>query len=97
MPYYVGGGKLRTLRHRDGLSRRDLAEEAGVTTNTVSNAESGWPVRRSTVRKIARVLFVEPREVRCYEDYRRRPIPPAWHFIGVRQSLLGDNNRHATP
>ncbi len=26
----------------------------------------------------------------------RRPIPPEWHYVGVRQSLLGSNNRHAT-
>ena len=26
----------------------------------------------------------------------RRPIPPEWHNVGVRQSLLGGNNRHAT-
>ncbi|MDQ3834543.1 MAG: CRISPR-associated endonuclease Cas1 [Actinomycetota bacterium] len=26
----------------------------------------------------------------------RHPIPREWHYVGVRQSLLGGNNRHAT-
>jgi CRISP-associated protein Cas1 len=26
----------------------------------------------------------------------RRPIPPEWHYVGVRQSLFSSNNRHAT-
>lgn len=26
----------------------------------------------------------------------RRPIPPEWEYVGVRQSLLGGRNRHAT-
>ncbi len=68
MPYYVDGGKLRRIRERNGLSQRDLAEEATVAVNTVSNAEVGYPVRRSTVRKIARVLIVEPREIARWHD-----------------------------
>lgn len=69
MPYYADGHKLASLRRRNGLSQRELAEEAGVAVNTVSNAECGWPVRRSTVRKLARALIAEPREIaRWYDD-----------------------------
>ena len=65
MAYYVigDGDRLRHLRKRAGLTQRELAGEAGVVVNTVSNAECSWPVRRSTVRKLARALIVEPREI----------------------------------
>lgn len=65
MPYIVigGGSRLRTLRDRAGLTQEELAEEADMARNTVSNAEMGWPVRRSTVQKLARVLIAEPREI----------------------------------
>jgi len=67
MPYYADG--LRAARGRAGLTQRELAEEAGVAMNTVSNAECGWPVRGSTIRKLARVLIAEPREIgRWYPD-----------------------------
>jgi transcriptional regulator with XRE-family HTH domain len=70
MPYYVknGGATLRAWRRRAGLTQEELADEAGVAVNTVSNAECGWPVRRSTVRKIARVLIAEPRELARWHD-----------------------------
>lgn len=65
MPYYVigDGERLRALRLRAGLSQEELAAEAGVARNTVSNAECGWPVLLKTARKLARVLLVEPREL----------------------------------
>ena len=70
MPYYaIGeGARLRALRDRAGLTQEDLAIEAGVARNTVSNGELGGPMRRSTVRKLARVLIVEPREIARWYD-----------------------------
>lgn len=58
-----GGDRLRALRYRAELTQEELAEEADIARNTVSNAEMGWPIRRSTVRKLAQVLIVEPREI----------------------------------
>ncbi len=65
MAYQIigNGERLRALRLGAGLTQEELAEEAGVARNTVSNAECGELVRRSTVRKLARVLIVEPREI----------------------------------
>lgn len=68
MPYYVYRGRLEAIRRRNDLTQQDLAEEAGVHVNTISNAEVGWPVQRKTVRAIARVLILEPREIGFYED-----------------------------
>jgi len=70
MPYYIrsDGAALRAWRRRAGLTQQELADEAGVAVNTVSNAECGWPVRRSTVRKIAWVLIAEPREIGRWHD-----------------------------
>lgn len=71
MAYYIigDGDRLRQLRLWAGLSQGELAEEAGVARNTVSNAECGWPVLLKTARKLARVLLVEPRELaRWYGD-----------------------------
>lgn len=68
MPYYVYGARLEGIRRRNDLIQEDLAEEAGIHVNTVSNAELGYPVRRKTVRAIARVLIRDPREIGWYED-----------------------------
>jgi transcriptional regulator with XRE-family HTH domain len=63
VPYHANAYELRRLRERAGLTQRELAEEAGVAMNTVWNAEAGYPVRGSTLRKLARVLIVEPRQI----------------------------------
>lgn len=31
-----------------------------------------------------------------WKGTKRRPIPPEWHYVGVRQSLNSGRNRHAT-
>ncbi len=57
------GEQLRALRARRGFSQEELAAEAGVARNTVSNAECGLPVQLKTVRRLARALWVEPWEL----------------------------------
>lgn len=54
---------LRRLRVRSALSQRDLADLAGVTQTTIVKAEAGNEVRPSTVRRLAKALGVEPREL----------------------------------
>jgi transcriptional regulator with XRE-family HTH domain len=57
--------KFRELRTARGLSIRKLAEEAGVSTETVYSLEHGrrefiWP---RTAKKLADALGVEPRDL----------------------------------
>ncbi len=60
----MDGTKLRELRESQAFSVRDLAEEAGVSTDTITALEKGrrraWP---RNVRKLAVALGVEPRDL----------------------------------
>jgi transcriptional regulator with XRE-family HTH domain len=60
----VDGTKLKALREDRAFSVRDLAEEAGISTDTITAYEKGrrkaWP---RNVRKLADALGVEPREL----------------------------------
>jgi transcriptional regulator with XRE-family HTH domain len=60
----VDGVKLKKLREEQAFSVRDLADEAGVSTDTIIALEKGrrkgWP---RNVRKLALALGVEPREL----------------------------------
>jgi DNA-binding XRE family transcriptional regulator len=60
----VDGAKLKKLREEQAFSVRDLADEAGVSTDTIIALEKdrrkGWP---RNVRKLALALGVEPREL----------------------------------
>ncbi len=56
--------KLKRLRKDRVLSQRELARTAGVTHATVWRLENGFDMARpETVRKLAGVLGVEPREL----------------------------------
>jgi transcriptional regulator with XRE-family HTH domain len=56
--------KLKTLREEKVLSQRDLARMAGLTQMTVWRIENGYrDARPGTIRKLARVLGVEPKEL----------------------------------
>jgi transcriptional regulator with XRE-family HTH domain len=61
----VNPTRFRELRTARGLSIRKLAEEAGVSTETIYSLEHGrrefiWP---RTARKLAEALQVEPHEL----------------------------------
>jgi transcriptional regulator with XRE-family HTH domain len=60
----VDGTKLKELRESRAFSVRDLAEEAGVSTDTITALEKGrrkaWP---RNVRKLAGALGVDPGEL----------------------------------
>lgn len=60
----VDGTRLKQLREEQAFSVRDLAKEAGVSTDTITALEKGrrkaWP---RNVRKLAIALGVEPREL----------------------------------
>ena len=56
--------KLKKLREDRVLSQRELARMAGLAYGTVWRIENGFPgARTSTIRKLAGVLGVEPREL----------------------------------
>jgi transcriptional regulator with XRE-family HTH domain len=52
--------RVRTLREEQGISKRDLAAAAGISTTTARNAECGESVRSKTARKVAAALGVNP-------------------------------------
>lgn len=56
-------GQLRRLREQNALSRKDLAEIAGVDESTIYRLENGRSRKAmpKTVRQLARALGVEPR------------------------------------
>ncbi len=61
--------KLKTLREDKVLSQRELARMADLAYGTVWRIENGFPeARTSTIRKLAEVLGVEPRELVKRED-----------------------------
>ena len=56
--------KLKRLRENQVLSQRELAREAGLAQGTIWRLENGYlEAHPSTIRKIAGVLGVEPREL----------------------------------
>ena len=56
--------KLKDLREDRVFSQRELARMANLAYGTVWRIENGFPeVRTNTIRKLARVLGVEPREL----------------------------------
>lgn len=65
----VDGTKLRELRRRKMLSLRELGERSGVAFDNINKLENE---RRSaqprTVRKLAKALGVEPKELMKGED-----------------------------
>ena len=56
--------KLRSLRRQAALSQQELAERAGTTQETISRLERGHHAARGrTLRRLAEVLSVEPRDL----------------------------------
>ena len=55
---------MKALREEKVLSQRELASMAGLTQMTVWRIENGYrDARPQTIRKLARVLGVEPKEL----------------------------------
>ncbi len=61
--------KLKRLREDRVLSQRELARMANLAYGTVWRIENGFPdARTNTVRKLAGVLGVEPKELLKREE-----------------------------
>jgi len=57
-------GRLKQIRETRALSRKDLADKAGVNESTIYRAERGETrLRPSTIRKLAEAFGVEPDEL----------------------------------
>lgn len=64
---------LRELRDRAFLSQQELADEATVSKRTIERLEAGTHRPRGrTVRKLARALKVDPREIEFSSRRRQR-------------------------
>lgn len=66
----VDGEKLRELRLAALMTQRELGSAASVAPETINRIENAGEPRRTaaiTVRKLARALGVDPREL--LEDY----------------------------
>ena len=61
------GERIAELREERALTQVELAKKAGISPSTLSLLESGKVERPhvSTIRKISRVLGVEPQELRA--------------------------------
>ena len=60
----VDGAKLRKLRRERALSQQDIERRTGISQATLSELEQGKRgARVSTLRKLAELLNVEPRQL----------------------------------
>ena len=60
----MDGAKLRRLRRERALSQQDVERITGVAQATLSDLEGGKRgARASTLRRLAEVLGVEPKEL----------------------------------
>ena len=60
----VDGAKLRKLRRERALSQQDVERISGVAQATLSDLEQGKRgARASTLRKLAELLDVKPKEL----------------------------------
>ncbi len=60
----IDGEKVRAARERAFLSKRELAEKAGLDRSTVGRIEDGvTEVYPRTIRKLAKALDVDPTEL----------------------------------
>jgi transcriptional regulator with XRE-family HTH domain len=59
----MDGEKIEAMRQERGLSRQELAQEAGVVVETVARVERGERVRAKTGWRVARVFGVHPKSL----------------------------------
>lgn len=61
--------RLKQLREDRVLSQRELARKSGLAYGTVWRLENNYPnARPATIRKLAKTLGVEPRELLSARD-----------------------------
>jgi transcriptional regulator with XRE-family HTH domain len=85
----VNGLLIRQLREQAVLTQGELADAAGVQRQSIQRIETGHqPPRPSTLRRIAKVLGVDPRSLVLRPDqpdpywlskFRDQPTNPEHH------------------
>jgi transcriptional regulator with XRE-family HTH domain len=75
----MNADKVKALRARRGMSRKDLADAAGISLSTARNAERGAMVRGRTVRKVAGVFGLRPQDIA--RPVRRRAGRPRLYLV----------------
>ena len=101
----IDGRRVKELRRALLLSQRELAQLAGVVTETVNRIERqpDRTFRPDTVRNLARVLGVDPHELMVQEEQEersRKPRPstcPSWPPLGGRMATPTLDGRKASP
>lgn len=81
------GRKLREHRERAGLTREQLAPQAGVSVSTLVRVEGGGDARPETVAKIAIVLGLDPREL-GFDDAVVGSTSPPWWFSQAQEQHM---------
>lgn len=61
-PRYAVGRFLKAARERRGITHRNLAKRAQVSTSVVTRTEGGADCRLSTLSKLMRALQLVPEE-----------------------------------
>ncbi|MGQ7788750.1 helix-turn-helix domain-containing protein, partial [Nesterenkonia sp. K-15-9-6] len=87
VPEWSQGDRFRKAREMVGLSQPELAEELGISTATVSKAERGSKVRKTTLMSWAMRTGVNP----VWLETGRAPSPGG---DGARQS--GGDDLHSS-
>jgi transcriptional regulator with XRE-family HTH domain len=65
----VDGARLRQLRQERAFSLRELGERSGVAFDTINKLENEHrEAQPRTIRRLAEVLVVEPRELMKREE-----------------------------
>jgi transcriptional regulator with XRE-family HTH domain len=59
----MNGEKIEAMRRERGLSRQELAREAGISAGTVARVERGDRVRSRTGWRVARVFGMHPKDI----------------------------------
>lgn len=55
--------KLRTVSFEKGLTQKNISEQTGISTTTMSGIFRGLPCRRETAEKISQALDVTVEEL----------------------------------
>jgi transcriptional regulator with XRE-family HTH domain len=88
---------IRLLRQMQDLTRKQVAERAGLTDVTVYNAERGLPVSLRTLRKLASGLTVQLTAI-CHDRRQVLSKDQAWVIHRAEHpvwSAMGDTRRTA--
>lgn len=82
------GEKLRKYRLEKGMTQSELAKQAGINVNTISNYESGktYPQNREVYSILAQILGVDPDHLHNENDDFLSDASAKYGFRGARQA-----------